>query len=58
MNDFDKRFKKRSDEFDRHFNRIKILSTIGAIFYLLLTLGIIGFVAWIIITMMRFIGAV
>jgi hypothetical protein len=58
MNDFDKRFKKRSDEFDRHLNRIRILSTIGAIFSTLLTLGIIGFVAWVIITIMRFIGAV
>jgi len=58
MNDFDKRFKKQSKEFDRDFARTK--RTISALIFgsLVIGLGLVGFVIWIVIMLLRFFGVV
>jgi len=58
MNDFDKRFKKHSENFDRDFASMKKWSFIGSIIYIITSLSLIGFGIWVIIMLLQFWGVV
>jgi hypothetical protein len=57
MSDFDKRFQKMSDDFDRDFRRIKIASIVGGVISLIIGLGLTAFFIWVVIVLLRYIGA-
>ena len=58
MNDFDKRFKKHSEDFDRDFASMEKWSFIGAIISIIISLGLMGFGIWVIVMLLRFWGVV
>lgn len=58
MNDFDKRFKKRQDEFDRDFDRSKKLIIFVFILNVLIILTVASFVVWVIIKLLQFFGVI
>lgn len=58
MNDFETRFTKRQKNFDRDFSRMKKWGIATSIVSLVVGLGLIGFVIWIVIMVMRFFGVI
>lgn len=58
MKDFDKRFKRKQEQFDRDFNRLRVWSTIRFVIVLVAGLSIGIFVVWVIVTLLQFIGAI
>lgn len=58
MRDFDKRFQKMSDDFDRDFKWIKISQIVGGAISLIIGLGLMAFLVWVVIVLLRYIGAI
>lgn len=58
MNNFDKRFQKMSDDFDRDFRRVKIASIVGGVISLVIGLGLAVFFVWVVIVLLRYFGAI
>ena len=58
MNDFDKRFKKMNDDFDRDFDRTKKLAIVAFVFNLVIVLGLISFGIWVVVQLLQHFGVV
>jgi len=58
MSDLDKRFQKASDDFDRDFKWIKISSIVGGAISLIIGLWLMAFLVWVVIVILRYIGAI
>lgn len=58
MNDFDKRFKKMSDDFDRDFNRTRKLAIVAFIINAVIALALIGFAIWVVVRLLQHFGVV
>lgn len=54
MRDFNNRF----EDFDRDFARMKKWGIITSILSIAISLGVIGFIIWVIVALMRFFGVV
>ena len=58
MNDFDKRFKKMNDDFDRDFDSTKKLAIVAFVFNLVIVLGLISFGIWVVVQLLQHFGVV
>lgn len=58
MTDFDKRFRKHQDEFDRDWERARKWAWISSVLIGLFILSITGFIVWVIIMVMRHFGII
>ena len=54
MNDFDKRFRKMNDDFDR----AKRLAIVAFIINAVITLALIGFSVWVVVRLLQHFGVV
>lgn len=58
MRDFNERFERKRQKFDRDFERAQKWGIVGFIISAALGFGVLGFIVWVIIMLLQFFGVI